>query len=223
MAKGAKAFSKSNLMVTKKVGQISENWKRSGRKSETGGSAQSQLGQERYINLKPWWVIKNGKELLRSVLCCRRCRLSPRPCQVATHTGFTGNGAAGVGDVQPSGESSVQQPELEQRAQDVYFTKSADTNRIKKRGRVSCIIPPKLHQTTLKPKFLAKSVTSIVTEETHPQWLQTAVFFDSSPHHSDHIHLQICLCVFLINKFAFWVCFFLVKRTVLWLSSRYCM
>lgn len=46
---------------------------------------------------------------------------------------------------------------------------------LKKRGRVSCIIPPKHHQTTLKPTFLAKSVTAIATKETHPQWLQAAL------------------------------------------------
>lgn len=45
---------------------------------------------------------------------------------------------------------------------------------LKKRGRVSCIIPPKHHQTTLKPTFLAKSVMAIVTKETYPQWLQAA-------------------------------------------------
>lgn len=105
------------------------------------------------------------------------------------------------------GESSVQQPELEQRTQDVYLTKNAVTNRIKKRGRGSCIIPLKLHQITLKPPFLAKSITTIVTKETHPQTANCVRYSTLLQTTATTFIFKTLLSVFWINKFAFCACF----------------
>lgn len=201
-------------MVTKKVRQISGNTPSGEVKLEVVFSHSS---ARRAIGLKPWWVIKNGKELLWSPLfpalsanwggvtltllsyggCVALLKMSAvTEASSRCHTGFTGNGAAVVGSVQPRRESSVQQPELGQRTQDVYLTKNTVTNRIKKEGKGELHNPSKTPPNNFE--------THIFGEEHHGHRHQgnvpavtacCAVFFDSSPSHSDHIYLQICLCV----------------------------
>lgn len=194
--KEAHDFTKRYLMLRKKVRQISGN-------APSPGIPHTHNSAHFVLILQ---ISDNCVGVTLTLLSFGGCVAQQNKSAVAEassrhHDGFTGNDAAVVGSVQPCGKSSVQQPELEQRTQDVYLTKAAVTNRIKKKKKEG---KGELHNPSNTPPNNLES--HIFGEERHghrrrgnPPTVAAncTAFFDSSPSHSDHIRLQTCL----------WVCF----------------